>query len=166
MSFNIDKCEVMHFRFSVRKSKSWIPNEWTKTSWDYWAKWFRGNSYSNDIKVGKQCDKVANKGNQNTRVNKANNHLQKKRLHFKPSRFRVYCACRPHLVKYIEKLEKVQRRATQMMEECRGKSYKERIQMLGLTTLETRSQDRYVECLQDNEGLLRDEWRLFFSEYI
>jgi hypothetical protein len=53
-----------------------------------------------------------------------------------------------------------------MMEECRGKSYKERMQMLGLTTLETRSQDRYVECLQDNEGLLRDEWRLFFSEYI
>ena len=25
-----------------------------------------------------------------------------------------------------------------MIEECRGKSYKERIQMLGLTTLETR----------------------------
>ena len=38
----------------------------------------------------------------------------------------------------IEKLEKVQRRATRMIKECIGKSYKERIQMLGLTTLETR----------------------------
>lgn len=41
-------------------------------------------------------------------------------------------------MKDIEKLEKVQRRATKMIEECRGKSYKERIKMLGLTTLETR----------------------------
>jgi hypothetical protein len=41
-------------------------------------------------------------------------------------------------VKDIEKLEKVQRRATRMMEECRGKSYNDRIQILRLTTLETR----------------------------
>ena len=41
-------------------------------------------------------------------------------------------------MKDIEKLEKVQRRATKMIEKCRGKSYEERIQMLGLTTLETR----------------------------
>ena len=34
-------------------------------------------------------------------------------------------------------LEKVQRRATQMIEECKGKSYEERLEMLGLTTLET-----------------------------
>ena len=35
-------------------------------------------------------------------------------------------------------MEKVQKRATRMIEECRGKSYRERLKFLGLTTLETR----------------------------
>jgi hypothetical protein len=35
-------------------------------------------------------------------------------------------------------MEKVQRRATKMIDECRGKSYNDRLRILGLTTLETR----------------------------
>ena len=51
-----------------------------------------------------------------------------------------YCiqAWRPHLVKDIEILEKVQKRATRMIEECAGKAYEGRLQIVGLTTLECR----------------------------
>jgi ribonuclease P/MRP protein subunit RPP40 len=47
-------------------------------------------------------------------------------------------AWRPHLAKDIEILERVQRRATRMIEECKGRSYEERLSITGLTNLETR----------------------------
>ena len=47
-------------------------------------------------------------------------------------------AWRPHLVKDIDLIEKVQRRATKMIEECGGKTYAERLKFVGLTTLEDR----------------------------
>jgi hypothetical protein len=51
-----------------------------------------------------------------------------------------YCiqAWRPHLAKDIEILERVQRRATRMIEECKGRAYEERLGITGLTNLETR----------------------------
>ena len=51
-----------------------------------------------------------------------------------------YCiqAWRPHLRKDIDILEKVQRRATRMIEECKGRTYEERLEITGLTTLEAR----------------------------
>ena len=51
-----------------------------------------------------------------------------------------YCAqaWRPHLQKDIDILEKVQRRATRMIEGFSKMSYEDRLRELGLTTLETR----------------------------
>ena len=51
-----------------------------------------------------------------------------------------YCvqAWRPHYRKNIDKLEKVPRRATKMVERLEGYSYSDRLRILGLTTLETR----------------------------
>ena len=51
-----------------------------------------------------------------------------------------YCvqAWRPHYRKDIDKLEKVQRRATRVVEGLEGYSYENRLRILGLTTLETR----------------------------
>ena len=47
-------------------------------------------------------------------------------------------AWRPHYRKDIDKLEKVQRRATRMVEGLGEYSYEDRLRILGLTTLETR----------------------------
>ena len=47
-------------------------------------------------------------------------------------------AWRPHYKKEIDMLEKVQRRATKMVEGFEGYSYSDRLRILGLTTLETR----------------------------
>ena len=51
-----------------------------------------------------------------------------------------YCvqAWRPHLKKDIEKIEKVQRRATRMKMGGEVLDYKSRLKRVGLTTLETR----------------------------
>ena len=51
-----------------------------------------------------------------------------------------YCiqAWKPHLRKDVDKLEKVQRRATKMIEGIEGLGYLERLSILYLTTLETR----------------------------
>ena len=45
---------------------------------------------------------------------------------------------RPHLKKIIDKLERVQRRVTQLIAELRIISYEDRVQQCKLTTLETR----------------------------
>jgi ribonucleases P/MRP protein subunit RPP40 len=45
-----------------------------------------------------------------------------------------------HLVKNVQILEKVQRRATKLMKELQKLSYGERLTKLGLTTLEARRQ--------------------------
>jgi len=75
-------------------------------------------------------------------------------------------AWRPHFVKDIALLEKVQRRATRMITECRGKTYDKRLEMVGLTTLDTR---RLVADLMDvfkilkgHEGLHE---RVFFKRH-
>jgi ribonucleases P/MRP protein subunit RPP40 len=101
---------------------------------------------SNDSKVGTQCGRAANKGNQILELIKRTVFFRKKKVILnlyktltRPHLEHCIQAWRPHLVEDIEKLEKVHRRATKMIEECRGKLYKGRVQMLGLTTLETRS---------------------------
>jgi hypothetical protein len=77
-----------------------------------------------------------------------------------------YCvqAWRPHLAKDIIILEKVQRRATRMIVECRGKTYDERLELLGLTTLETRRlrADRpMLEVFKILKGFERKKRRFF-----
>ena len=47
-----------------------------------------------------------------------------------------YCiqAWRPHFRKDVDKLERVQRRATRMIEECRRRDYETRLGLISLTT--------------------------------
>ena len=51
-----------------------------------------------------------------------------------------YCvqAWRPHLKKDIEKIERVQRRAPRLREECKGINYEARLKFCNLTILEAR----------------------------
>jgi len=52
-----------------------------------------------------------------------------------------YCkqAWGPHLLKDVKVIEQVQRRATRLIEECRGFEYCQRLKKTKLTTLETRA---------------------------
>ena len=51
-----------------------------------------------------------------------------------------YCipVWRPYLRKDINKLERIQKRYTKMIKDCRGKNYQERLKLIGLTSLEER----------------------------
>ena len=50
----------------------------------------------------------------------------------------LYKSWRPHMITYIDKLERVQRRATRLISEISQLSYEERLQQCRLTILETR----------------------------
>ena len=100
---------------------------------------------SKNFKVSKQCIKAAKKGNQILGLIKRTITCRKKEVVIRLYKSLVrphleYCiqAWRPHLVKDIMLLEQVQRRATRMIEECKGKSYEERLEILGLIILENR----------------------------
>ena len=58
----------------------------------------------------------------------------------RPHEHMDYCvqAWKPHLRKDIERLEKIQRRATKMVEGMMNLTYEERLRLLGLSTFEDR----------------------------
>ena|SRR5687768_1642242 len=77
-----------------------------------------------------------------------------------------YCVqvWRPYLKKDIEKLEKVQRRATKMIHECRALSYEKRLKFTGLTTLEERrNRGDLIEAFKILKGLNKVDYKRFFK---
>ena len=98
-----------------------------------------------NLKVDKQCCKAANDANRKLGMIKREfkNKSREIMLPLYKSMVRPhldYCiqAWKPHLRKDVDKLEKVQRRATVMIEGLEGFGYLERLRILNLTTLETR----------------------------
>jgi len=84
---------------------------------------------SRNFKVSKQCIKAAKKVNQILGLIKRTITCTSKEIILRLYKSLVrphleYCiqAWRPHLVKDIELLEKMQKRATRMIEECAGKT--------------------------------------------
>ena len=100
---------------------------------------------SKDLKVNKQCTKAANKGNQVLGMISRSFENKNKDIMLQLYKSLVrphldFCiqSWRPYLAKDIALLEKVQKRATRMIKECKNMRYNERLKTLKLTTLETR----------------------------
>ena len=145
LRFNAAKCKVMHVGhkfptvYNVREGLNIQELEVVEAEKDL------GVCTTSNLKSGRQCAVASAK---------AMSVLGLIRRHFKNigiSNFRLlyktyirphleYCiqAWSPYLVKDIECLEKVQRRATKMVSGFRNKSYNERLKLLGLTTLSKR----------------------------
>ena len=71
------------------------------------------------------------------------------------------------MVKDIELLEEVQKRATRMIEECAGKTYEERLEIVGLTTLECRRlRADLIEVFKILKGFEGIEEELFFQRHL
>ena len=65
--------------------------------------------------------------------------------------------------KFIEKIEKVQRRATKLISECRNLSYEERLRVTGLPTLEARrSRGDLIEVFKILRGFSKVDQKHFF----
>ena len=142
MNFNLEKCKVMHLGYNnknVNYSLGGKNLEKVTEEKDL------GVLISDDFKFGNQCSKAAKKGNQILGMIKRTITCKNKKVMLNLYKSLVrphleYCiqAWRPHLEKDIGILERVQRRATRMIDECIGKTYQERLNMTNLTTLEER----------------------------
>ena len=104
-----------------------------------------GVTFSADMKISEQCGIAASKGNQIIRLIRRTTMYKEKQLIVPLYKAIVrphleYCiqAWRPYRKKDIDKLERIQRRATKMIPELRDFSYESRLLQCGLTTLETR----------------------------
>ena len=77
-----------------------------------------------------------------------------------------YCSTtwRPHLQKDILRLEKVQRRFTKVIQDCRNMSYEHRLQTLKITTLETRRMRAdMLQMFRILKGIDKVESKNFFN---
>ena len=104
-----------------------------------------GVTFSADMKVSEQCGIAASKRNQILGLIRITIMYKEKQLIVPLYKAIVrphleYCiqAWRPYRKKDIDKLERIQRRATKIIPELRDLSYESRLLQCGLTTLETR----------------------------
>jgi ribonuclease P/MRP protein subunit RPP40 len=171
MSFNIEKCKVMHLGYNNGEAKYFMGGRElavVKEEKDL------GVIISQDLKVSKQCAIAAKKGYQMLGLIYRTFISKKKAIIIKLYKALVrphldYCvqAWRPYLQKDIDVLERVQKRATRMIEECKGKVYEERLKIVELTTLETRRvRADLVEVFKIMNGLDNVQEELFFERYI
>ena len=104
-----------------------------------------GVTFSADMKVSEQCWIAASKGNQILGLTRRTITYKEKQLIVPLYKAIVrphleYCiqTWRPYRKKDIDKIERIQRRATKMIPELRDLSYESRLLQCGLTTLKTR----------------------------
>ena len=130
-----------------------------------------GLTISADMKVSEQCGIAAAKGNQILGLIRRNIVYKEKELIIPLYKTIVrphleYCiqAWRPYRKKDIDMLERVQRRATKMIQKLRNISYEMRLKECGLTTLETRRlRGDQIEVFKILNGYENVD-RIFFSQ--
>ena len=170
IQFNADKCKVMHLGAKNKGSKYEIGGKECAVVEEEKD---LGVIFDNTFKAGNQCLKAAKKGNQilgmigrtfTCKNKKVMLSLYKSLV--RPHLEQNIQAWRPHLIKDRKVLEKVQRRATRMIPNCKGMNYDERLQFVGLTNLETRRERadmievykiiNKLEGLQEKDFFVRD----------
>ena len=130
-----------------------------------------GVTISADKKVSEQCGIAASKGNQILGLIRRNITYKGKKLIIPLYKAIVrphleYCiqAWRPYRKKDIDTLERIQRRATEIIPELRDLSYEERLKECGLTTLETRRlRGDQIEVFKILNGYENIDRNMFFS---
>ena len=172
MQFNVDKCKVMHLGNSNLQTNYQLGGKdlsTTKEEKDL------GVIFDDRFKVGNQCLKAAKNGNKTLGMIKRTFACRNKNIMIKLYKSLVrpkleYCiqAWRPHFKKDIDILEKVQRRATRMIEGCKGLDYETRLRVTGLTTLETRRERadmlEVFKILKGMEGLQEKDFFVRHNE--
>ena len=138
MLFNKDKCKCLHIGQANAK-QNYLMNNTVLLSTE--REKDVGVVVSSDMKVSKQCGIAARKGNQILGLIRRNIAYRDKRLiiplYISLVRPRLeYCiqAWRPHMIKCINKLERVQRRATRLISEISQLKEKERERLCGVHT--------------------------------
>ena len=146
MLFNYGKCKCLHTGHGNEDAQYTMGDTVLNTTV---KEKDLGLTISADMKVSEQCAIAAAKGNQILGLIRRNIVYKEKELIILLYKTIVrphleYCiqAWRPYRKKDIDILERVQRRATKMIQKLRNISYEMRLKECGLTTLETRRRTR------------------------
>ena len=142
MSFNIDKCKVMHLG---SKNPKHVYSMGGRNLMDTTTEKDLGVLFDSELEFDQHIRGLVNKANRMLGMIKLGFACMDKQIFMNlyPVLVRPlleYCVqvWSPYKRKHIDLLEGVQRRATKLVPEIRGKSYEERLAFLGLTTLEDR----------------------------
>ena len=137
MLFNLDKCVVMHFGFNnIGESMELGGNLLVSHT----SERDLGVIVQSNLNVDMQCNKAACEANRMLGMIMKNFRFQSRSVTMplyksivRPHLGDCVQAWRPHYGKDIDKLEKVQRRVTNMVEGLEGYSYSDRLWILDLT---------------------------------
>lgn len=168
MEFNVEKCSVIHLGSNNACADYKLYNRQLKVSENEKD---LGIIVDNKLKFSEHCDSIVSKANATLGMIKRNivsrNHKVITKLYKTLVRPKLeYCvqAWRPYFKKDIDKIEKVQRRATKLITECRNLSYKDRLSYTGLTTLEDRrTRGDMIEVFKLSKGFTKVDKNKFLS---
>ena len=139
MSFNVDKCSVMHIGYNNMQSNYNMSNQQLPTT-DQQRD--LGIIITKDLKWQKQTEKSCRTANRVLRFIARNFRYKNKELILplyksivRPHLEHAVQFWSPHLRRDINKIEKIQRRATKIIPEIRNHSYHQLIQDLDLISL-------------------------------
>ena len=142
MLFNTDKCSVLHMGKKNEKFQYELGGMSIRDSEEERD---LGVIVHNSAKPSRQCSEAAKKANKVLGMIKRTIVSREKQIILELYKTLVrphleYCvqAWNPYLKQDIDKLERIQRRATKMIKGCANLTYEERLISCGLTTLEKR----------------------------
>jgi hypothetical protein len=142
MSFNVNKCAVMHIGHNNGHHSYTLGDQELNSTV---SERDLGVTMDKNLKFSEQCSKVVKSANSMLGLIRRTIKSRRKdvivRLYKALVRPKLeYCvqAWRPFLRKDIDGLERVQRRATRLITDCRGKNYESRLKIAGLISLENR----------------------------
>ena len=168
MSFNTDKCSIIH-----------LGNKNLKHRYSLCGSVLRDSTKERDLgiivdssmKFSEQCNSAIKNANSTLGLFRRTIKCKSQNIITKLYKALVrpkleYCvqAWRPFLKTDIENIEKVQRRATKMIEDCKSLKYEDRLIQIGLTTLdERRTRGDLIEVFKMIKGLNKADYRRFFT---
>jgi hypothetical protein len=168
MKFNIDKCSVIHLGKGNPKNQYTLGNSILKHSE---RERDLGVIIDKTMKFSEQVNSAVGKANSVLGMIKRNITCKNKNVITKLYKSLVrpileYCVqvWRPHLRKDIDKMERVQHRATRMMEECKGLCYEDRLKVTGLMSLEDRrTRGDMIEVFKIIKGINKSDMSNWFQ---
>lgn len=168
MNFNIEKCSVVHLG-GKNSNNIYKINDCELKKGN--VEKDLGVVVDKTMKFSEQCNNVVSSANATLGIIKRTITCKNKDIILRLYKALVrpkleYCiqAWRPYLRKDIDKIEKVQRRATKMIQGYRNYSYLQRLQYTRLSTLEER-RDRgdLIEVYKFVRGINKVDYRKFFT---
>ena len=168
MKFNCDKCRVMHVGNKNLINQYSLNNNTLKPT-DIERD--LGVLVDKSFKFSENCNKIANSANAVIGMIKRTITCRRKKIMVKLYKALIrskleYCVqswC-PYLKKDIDKLERVQARATRLINDCKNLSYENRLKYTGLTTLsERRIRGDMIEVFKILKGFSKVNYNTWFK---